>query len=254
MVSPQCPLGLQAFRTLKKPMSLQHLAAIEEHVAANCPDCPHPPLKDIFFKDDSIKGTTPLLMACHYGELASVKRIVESWGVDVNLAAAYYFDAYYFDRLNFHGLISKIKRHHFLHVFCDGEKKKPLLLLVQFFPPRNLRHFAYLAGRYEKYEFHKYVCPAGKNVFTGQWLMSITFSQSKKTCQKRVSFYFTYYSTMVDRIKKNKKCIQGNEPNFNSVFFKLFLKSSFIREKRRQTSSIFLFSPQSVPILLRLPH
>jgi len=36
MVSLQCPLGLQAFLTLEKLMSFQHLTAIEEHVAASC--------------------------------------------------------------------------------------------------------------------------------------------------------------------------------------------------------------------------
>jgi len=35
---------------------------------------------------------TPLLLACHYGDPASVKHIVESWRVDVNHATIYYFD------------------------------------------------------------------------------------------------------------------------------------------------------------------
>jgi len=124
MASLQCPLGWQAFLTLEKPMCLQHLTAIEEHVAANCPNCPHPPLKDIFFTDDSIKGTTPLLMACYYGEIASVKRIVESWGVDVNLAAAYYFD-----RLSFYGY-SKIEKASALFVAASACKLDIVRYLV----------------------------------------------------------------------------------------------------------------------------
>jgi len=88
MDSLQCPL---AFRNSEHPMGLQRLMEIEEHVAANSPDCPHPPLKDLVFDDNSINGSTPLLMACHFNELDSVKRIVESWGVNVNQAAAYYF-------------------------------------------------------------------------------------------------------------------------------------------------------------------
>lgn len=103
MVSLQCPLGRTAFLTLEKPMGLQHLTEIEEHVAARSSDCPHSPLKDLSFDDDSMKGTTPLLMACYYGELASVKRIVECWGVDVNLAATYHFHRPFYNH-------SKIKK------------------------------------------------------------------------------------------------------------------------------------------------
>lgn len=39
------------------------------------------PLKEMVF-DGRIKETTPLLLACQYGEFKSVKQIVEFWGVD----------------------------------------------------------------------------------------------------------------------------------------------------------------------------
>ncbi len=77
-------LGRQAFLSLKRPMGLQRLPEIVEHIAANNPNCPHPPLKELVFDINSIKGSTPLLLASHCNELDSVKRIVESWGVDVN--------------------------------------------------------------------------------------------------------------------------------------------------------------------------
>jgi len=87
-------LGRQAFLSLKRPMGLQRLPGIEEHIAAKNPDFPHPPLKDLVFDIKSIKGSTPLLLACHCNELDSVKRIVESWRVNVNQAATYYFDPF----------------------------------------------------------------------------------------------------------------------------------------------------------------
>jgi len=50
----------------------------------------HIPLKYIAFKW-SVKGSTPLIMVCQYGELVdSVQHIVECWGVDVKTAATYY--------------------------------------------------------------------------------------------------------------------------------------------------------------------
>jgi len=89
-----CPLNPQMFRS-EQPMEMEHLKEIEEHVKSNRTDCPHLPLKYLVFHDNSpIKGSTPLLMACFYGELASVKRIVEYWGVDVNLPSIYYFDPF----------------------------------------------------------------------------------------------------------------------------------------------------------------
>jgi len=75
-------------------MGLQHVKEIEEHLSTCLSRTPLL-LKDFAFDNgwhNAIKGSTPLLMACHFGELPSVKRIVESWGVDVNLAAPYYND------------------------------------------------------------------------------------------------------------------------------------------------------------------
>jgi len=40
-----------------------------------------------------LEGTTPLLVACHHGQLDSVKHTTESWKVDVNNAATYFPDA-----------------------------------------------------------------------------------------------------------------------------------------------------------------
>lgn len=72
-------------------MGLQHLTEIEEHVAAGSViNCPHHPLKSLILTESNdvytCEGSTPSLMACYYGELTSVKRIVECWG-DVNLMA-----------------------------------------------------------------------------------------------------------------------------------------------------------------------
>jgi len=69
-------------------MALHDLQRSENHVSS-AKNCPHPPLKELIF-DGRVKGTTPLLLACHFGEFESVKRIVESWGVDVRVAATYY--------------------------------------------------------------------------------------------------------------------------------------------------------------------
>jgi len=71
-------------------MGLHHVKEIEDHFK-NCLSRHPLPLKDFVFKG-LLEGSTPLQMACHYGELVSVKRIVESWGVDVNLASTYYID------------------------------------------------------------------------------------------------------------------------------------------------------------------
>jgi len=85
-----CPLDPNTILQLALPMGLSHLEAIENHVSTD--NCPHPPLKEFVFHGHNVhlKGTTPLLLACHYGELESVKRIVESWGAEINAAAPYY--------------------------------------------------------------------------------------------------------------------------------------------------------------------
>jgi len=61
---------------------------IEMHAVALNGDCPHPPLKELIFKG-SLIGSTPLILACHCGDLDSVKRIIEHWGTDVNETAIY---------------------------------------------------------------------------------------------------------------------------------------------------------------------
>jgi len=65
------------------------------HLLGDSVICPHPPLKKFIF-DGCIKGTTPLLLACHYGNLESVQHIIERWGVKVKnakkTAATYYLN------------------------------------------------------------------------------------------------------------------------------------------------------------------
>jgi len=70
-------------------MTLLKVKDIEQHIATNS-SCLHPPLKDLVFTEGTFKGTTPLLLACHHGELDSVKHIVECWGVDVSTSAMHY--------------------------------------------------------------------------------------------------------------------------------------------------------------------
>lgn len=72
-------------------MGLAHLKAIEEHVSVSC-NCPHPPLKELVFGDGILKGSTPFLLACHFGELDSVKHMIKTWQVDVQAAGTYYLD------------------------------------------------------------------------------------------------------------------------------------------------------------------
>jgi len=84
-----CPLNADLFlQQSARPMGLGHLQAIENHVSS-VNNCPHPPLNEFIF-DGLVKGTTPLLLACHCGEFDSVKHIVESWEADVRDAATYY--------------------------------------------------------------------------------------------------------------------------------------------------------------------
>ncbi len=98
MTDIQCPLVVlldsDSFIKSTKPMGLHHIKEIEDHISKG--SCPHPPLKDFVIKGSGVAGTTPLLLACNYGELDSVKHIVESWGVDVRTSALGY--AYPSDR------------------------------------------------------------------------------------------------------------------------------------------------------------
>ena len=84
----QCPI--EYYDNLSDEVKPRHLKAIEDHVATN--NCPHPPLKYVKIDDDWYTGTTPLILACQYGELNAVKRIVECWGVDVQASAKYFFN------------------------------------------------------------------------------------------------------------------------------------------------------------------
>ena len=73
-------------------MGLHLLAEIEEHITNNS-SCRHSSLHELFFSGSSeVDDTTPLILACQYGELDCVKHIVENWGVDVNSAGAYYLN------------------------------------------------------------------------------------------------------------------------------------------------------------------
>ena len=75
-------------------MKLQNLKELEDHVLKS--DCPHPPnLKDFIFDGYVAFGTTPLILACQYGELDSVKYLIENWGVDLHALAQYYSQPYY---------------------------------------------------------------------------------------------------------------------------------------------------------------
>jgi len=64
------------------------LERIEEHVStSHCHH--HAPLKDIILRG-SLDGCSPLLLACHEGDLEAVRYLVENWGVSVNETAVYY--------------------------------------------------------------------------------------------------------------------------------------------------------------------
>jgi len=81
----KCPLSIDKKELL---MTINQVKQIEDHIATKN-SCSHPlQLKDITFSG-SLEGSTPLIMACHHGEFDSVKRIVESWGADVNTAVIY---------------------------------------------------------------------------------------------------------------------------------------------------------------------
>jgi len=79
----------QFFNSLRSK-GMQVLEDIEVHISSNS-NCHHLPLRDLVF-DRSLHGTTPLLLACHYGDLGWVKRILEEWSVDVNAAGVYFFN------------------------------------------------------------------------------------------------------------------------------------------------------------------
>ncbi len=83
----RCPLNPQIFDKGWK-MELRQVEVIEIHLSTGN-SCQHPPLKDLVL-EGSLKGSTPLLLACSQGNLSIVKRIIDYWGVDFQAAATYY--------------------------------------------------------------------------------------------------------------------------------------------------------------------
>ena len=93
MVSLNCPFKDKKFINSILPMKLHHLLEIEHHIASSS-DCSHPPLKFfIFDQHPSIINAstflTPMQLAYQQGELDSVKRLVETWGVNLRAPANY---------------------------------------------------------------------------------------------------------------------------------------------------------------------
>lgn len=83
----QCPLS-ESYVVFKKmrPFGLRQVREIEDHITSSSRSCHHPPLKDLV----CYKGTTPLTMACKYGDLEAVKRIIQFWQADIQATGVYY--------------------------------------------------------------------------------------------------------------------------------------------------------------------
>ena len=83
----QCPLDPEVIF----PVDDCHdfIMEIETHAVALTDCCQHLPLKERFFKG-VLEGSTPLVLACHYGDFDSVERIIKCWEADVNQASVYY--------------------------------------------------------------------------------------------------------------------------------------------------------------------
>lgn len=63
--------------------SLKEVKEIENHIKTTT-SCQHPPLEEIIVTGlQEYQRSTPLLMACKYGDLEAVKLIVEGWGINV---------------------------------------------------------------------------------------------------------------------------------------------------------------------------
>lgn len=66
------------------PLGLRQVQEIEDHIVSNTSyhqgeRYHHPPLKDLV----CCRGTKPLNLACQYGDLEAVKRIVAVWGASI---------------------------------------------------------------------------------------------------------------------------------------------------------------------------
>jgi len=88
MMSHPCPFNNIEFVKSLLPMKLHKLEEIEKHATAASNSCSHHPLKDVVF----VGGSTPLILACQFGELESVVKLIEDWGVDVEASAKYFSD------------------------------------------------------------------------------------------------------------------------------------------------------------------
>lgn len=89
----QCHL-LKPLDYFDDPLGLHYfLQEIAKH-PSTC-SCHRPSLRDLVFRG-SMDGTTPLLLACHHGDLQWVKRLVKTWNVDINASAVYYQQSDFF--------------------------------------------------------------------------------------------------------------------------------------------------------------
>ena len=86
--SRHCPFKSISVLQSQLPMKLHHLEEIENHATAAISSCHHPSLNDVVF----IGGSTPLIIACQFGQLDSVKHLIDIWKVNVNASATYFSD------------------------------------------------------------------------------------------------------------------------------------------------------------------
>ncbi len=85
----QCPLDPTVIFSAKECHDF--IMEIEMHAVTSTDCCKHPSLKELVFKG-ALAGSTPLIVACHYGDFDAVERIIEGWEADVNKAAVYHAD------------------------------------------------------------------------------------------------------------------------------------------------------------------
>ncbi len=95
MPAVHCPVQLYCLeptvflKSFRSSTGLPILQEIEDHISTG--KCHHPPLKDVVLLR-SLDGTTLMMLACQFGNLDCVKRLVQTWKVDVNASAVYYKD------------------------------------------------------------------------------------------------------------------------------------------------------------------